>query len=117
LLALISTALIENEIFLLEKGSHEKLPPYLTLLLYAANKGDEASLEAVIVEFTPTINTLALKVQKEFELDEDEVIERLFEEGVMTLQMFMNRHTEKGFCNFIVMAMHSNIRATFFEYL
>jgi hypothetical protein len=74
-------------------------------------------VDAVIEEFTPTIKALALQVQKEFELDDVKINEKLFEEGVRTLRLFMNRHCEEGFCNFIVTAIRSNITAQLFNHL
>jgi hypothetical protein len=109
--------LTENGIFLLQKNSHSKLPQHLTLLLYAANRGDEAAVNAVIKEFTPTIKAIALEVQKEFELNDVKLNERLLEEGVRTLRLFMNRHCEEGFCNFIVTAIRFNITAQLFNLL
>jgi hypothetical protein len=109
--------LTENDIFLLQKNSHSKLPQHLTLLLYAANSGDEAAVNAVIEEFTPTITAIALEVQKEFELNDVKLNERLLQEGVRTLRLFMNKHCEEGFGNFIVTAISSNITAQLFNHL
>lgn len=86
-----------------------KLPPYVTLLFHAANRGDKAALNAIISEFYPGIMEIASEIQTQYELTDCMVMEKLHESAVQTLVDFMKRHQEEGFCKFLLWAFRANM--------
>lgn len=90
-----------------KKGS--KLPPYITLLFHAANRGDLKARNAIIAEFYPGIMQIASEIQTQYELTDYMVMEKLHESAVQTLVDFMKRHQEEGFCKFLLWAFRANM--------
>lgn len=89
-----------------KKGGN--FPAYISLLFHSANRGDEASLAALIADFFSAIKQISAELQCEYELS-DEVTERLRKTAVKTLRDFMHRHHEPSFPKFIVWAFRANM--------
>lgn len=85
------------------------LPPYITLLFHAANRGDEQARNAIILEFYPLILEIASEIQTQYELTDCLVMEKLHDSAVQTLVDFMRRHQEEGFCKFLLWAFRANM--------
>jgi len=97
----------ENLFFLTDKN--QKLPVDLTLLFHSAIKGDEKATDAIIKEFLPSIKKIASIVQCQHNLSDEQSFDLMVQSGIKTLKDFMVKHTDEGFCKFILFAIRINM--------
>lgn len=97
-------------------NNNQKLPVYLTLLFHSAIKGDETATEALVEEFSPSIKKIASKIQSQYNLSNEQSFDILLQSGIKTLKDLMKKHSEEGFCKFILFAIRENMRYTLATY-
>lgn len=85
------------------------LPAYISRLFKGAYDKDPFALNMLIEEFSFCLLTLSNEIHKEYEIPYNGMKDEFLNAGIETIQMFMNRCDEKGFTQFLILALKTNM--------